>query len=386
MTDPVTLFVPPSIDVDPYFGHQVISLAISKFIKSTSTIPSPTSTTSTPLDLRIAQIIHECQVPNIVPYSALYLLASISRTCTCGKNVSDDELLDAYDDLEDSRIVRRPSFLSHRLSQMKTRSPLSRVRQSHWDGYLLFIGTLFVSLRVHRPTFALGILAEITEIVPDELESLHAAIFVCMDEDLKLALGWMIKESEFRSLNDVECPVVVVRRKRAAYRKPDRRTDHAPLRRLFSRKSSKVRHWKSTEDAIQDYEGDISGRGYTNAVTGSTPLEVQRFNVRQSGGSFRESTRRHNPRCNPQLLHPPLHKMTYTILGRAIRNEHLALGVLLTAFGGGYAASRGGKSESKPIPQSVKEAKASVPIAAGSNDEEEFIKKFIEEAEKENKH
>ncbi|KAF5351022.1 hypothetical protein D9756_008217 [Leucocoprinus leucothites] len=78
--------------------------------------------------------------------------------------------------------------------------------------------------------------------------------------------------------------------------------------------------------------------------------------------------------------------MTYTILGRAVRNEHLALGVLLTAFGGGYFASRGGSSSSRPVPQSVQQAKASVPVSAGSSEEEEFIKKFVEEAEKENKH
>ncbi|PFH45386.1 hypothetical protein AMATHDRAFT_184617 [Amanita thiersii Skay4041] len=77
--------------------------------------------------------------------------------------------------------------------------------------------------------------------------------------------------------------------------------------------------------------------------------------------------------------------MSYVILGRAIKNEHLALGVLTTAFGGAWLATRGNSSASaRPTPgQSVQEVKASVPLNASSNEEEEFIRKFVAEAEKE---
>jgi F-type H+-transporting ATPase subunit k len=52
------------------------------------------------------------------------------------------------------------------------------------------------------------------------------------------------------------------------------------------------------------------------------------------------------------------------ILGRAIKNEHLALGTLLTAIGGSILLSRGGsKSE---VPQTMQQAKASIPIKASS--------------------
>ncbi|TFK67585.1 hypothetical protein BDN72DRAFT_842855 [Pluteus cervinus] len=72
---------------------------------------------------------------------------------------------------------------------------------------------------------------------------------------------------------------------------------------------------------------------------------------------------------------------SYIILGRAIKNEHFALGVLGAAFGGAWLATAGKKST--PPPKTTQEAKASVPINAGSSEEEEFIKKFIAEAEKE---
>ncbi|KAF7761366.1 hypothetical protein Agabi119p4_9358 [Agaricus bisporus var. burnettii] len=76
--------------------------------------------------------------------------------------------------------------------------------------------------------------------------------------------------------------------------------------------------------------------------------------------------------------------MSYVIFGRAIKNEHLALGTLLTAIGGSIIMSRGGsKSEA---PQTTQQAKASIPIKASSNEEEEFIRKFVEEAEKESNH
>jgi len=75
--------------------------------------------------------------------------------------------------------------------------------------------------------------------------------------------------------------------------------------------------------------------------------------------------------------------MTYTILGRAIKNEHLALAVLASTFGGAWLSTRGGKSQQAPIAgQSIQAVKESVPINASSSDEEQFIKDFIAEAEK----
>ncbi|EEB95640.1 hypothetical protein MPER_05355 [Moniliophthora perniciosa FA553] len=81
--------------------------------------------------------------------------------------------------------------------------------------------------------------------------------------------------------------------------------------------------------------------------------------------------------------------MSYQILGRTIKNEYLALSVMGSAIGGALLATRGGKKEpvssgsSKSVIEKVKE---SVPIAAGSSEEEQLIasiKNFIAEAEKE---
>ncbi|KAJ6590488.1 hypothetical protein DFH09DRAFT_1139490 [Mycena vulgaris] len=71
--------------------------------------------------------------------------------------------------------------------------------------------------------------------------------------------------------------------------------------------------------------------------------------------------------------------MTYTIFGRAIPKQYLSMGVL-----GSIAATavyaRSGKAAA---PKNVDEAKKAVPINAGSSEEEEFIRRFIADAEKE---
>ncbi|KIJ95283.1 hypothetical protein K443DRAFT_44887, partial [Laccaria amethystina LaAM-08-1] len=71
-----------------------------------------------------------------------------------------------------------------------------------------------------------------------------------------------------------------------------------------------------------------------------------------------------------------------TIFGRAIKNEYLSIGVLSTAFGTAWLATRGG-SEAEKKPATVQQAKERVKINAGSSEEEQFIQKFIAEAEKE---
>ncbi|KAF8229792.1 hypothetical protein L208DRAFT_1401516 [Tricholoma matsutake] len=77
--------------------------------------------------------------------------------------------------------------------------------------------------------------------------------------------------------------------------------------------------------------------------------------------------------------------MSYVILGRTIKNEYLSLGVLTSAIGGAWLATRGEKKAgARPIAgQSVQQVKESIPLNASSSEEEEFIKHFISEAEKE---
>ncbi|KDR76463.1 hypothetical protein GALMADRAFT_67101, partial [Galerina marginata CBS 339.88] len=54
-----------------------------------------------------------------------------------------------------------------------------------------------------------------------------------------------------------------------------------------------------------------------------------------------------------------------TILGRAIKNEYLALATFGTTFGGAWLATRGGKT-AQAKPTTVNQAKESVPINASS--------------------
>ncbi|KAI0280381.1 hypothetical protein BGY98DRAFT_964117 [Russula aff. rugulosa BPL654] len=79
--------------------------------------------------------------------------------------------------------------------------------------------------------------------------------------------------------------------------------------------------------------------------------------------------------------------MSYTILGRAIKTEYLVLGTLFSTVGLSYAAASGGsKSAPSGSKQTLQEVKGSVKFDSSSKEEDEFIRKFVEEAEKGPKH
>ncbi|KAH7353221.1 hypothetical protein B0T11DRAFT_331176 [Plectosphaerella cucumerina] len=66
----------------------------------------------------------------------------------------------------------------------------------------------------------------------------------------------------------------------------------------------------------------------------------------------------------------------YSIAGAKVGSHHLALGVLGALFGGAYLGVSGGSSKAAP---------ATPPIVASSSDEADFIKKFLENNEQEQK-
>ncbi|VDC07373.1 unnamed protein product [Peniophora sp. CBMAI 1063] len=70
--------------------------------------------------------------------------------------------------------------------------------------------------------------------------------------------------------------------------------------------------------------------------------------------------------------------MSYVIFGKAIKNEYLALGTLLSTVGLAVSMTGGKKDAAAP--------KAAAPATVGSSsskEEDEFIANFIKEAEKE---
>ncbi|KAK0636671.1 hypothetical protein B0T17DRAFT_483725 [Bombardia bombarda] len=64
----------------------------------------------------------------------------------------------------------------------------------------------------------------------------------------------------------------------------------------------------------------------------------------------------------------------YTIFGRQIASQYLAIATLSTLFGGAYLSTGGSKA-----------TPAAPPINASSSDEADFIKKFMESAEADEK-
>ncbi|CAK9786964.1 unnamed protein product [Cutaneotrichosporon oleaginosum] len=77
--------------------------------------------------------------------------------------------------------------------------------------------------------------------------------------------------------------------------------------------------------------------------------------------------------------------MSYNIAGKAIKNEYIAIGTILSTIGIAVAASGGGdkKAASTSAPPPVKEDSS---INTGNSEEDEFIRSFVAEAEKEGSH
>ncbi|KAH8089739.1 hypothetical protein HD553DRAFT_304683 [Filobasidium floriforme] len=70
--------------------------------------------------------------------------------------------------------------------------------------------------------------------------------------------------------------------------------------------------------------------------------------------------------------------MSYVIAGRAIKNEYLALGTILSTAAIAMASSGGSKEAPAPVAEQKN-------IETGSKEEEDFIKQFVAEAEKDAK-
>ncbi|KXN91803.1 hypothetical protein AN958_11953 [Leucoagaricus sp. SymC.cos] len=237
-------------------GHGPIAQAITKFITTTPSLKcrsaTPTFTSSSTnvrlstvqesLDLYAARIIHRCQVPQIVPYTALYLLISISRSCSCRRpSTSSSSSVDSFDEPS----VKIPSSFSHCLSQAFTRSPLSRVRKSHWTGHHLFLGTFLVALRAyinteeHEEIPDEGTLSDISGFPMDELEELGSTIFGCMGLEAKLTIETMIERSQFRDLSEIECAHAIMRRRQLAEAEKKSPHERVHFRRFFSIRRSR---------------------------------------------------------------------------------------------------------------------------------------------------
>ncbi|TBU23646.1 hypothetical protein BD311DRAFT_810589 [Dichomitus squalens] len=80
------------------------------------------------------------------------------------------------------------------------------------------------------------------------------------------------------------------------------------------------------------------------------------------------------------------HETFDVILGRAIKNEYLALGTIFGTVGLSLLATSGGKKDAPAAKPTLEQVKDSVKIDASSKEEEEFIRKFVADAEKESKH
>ncbi|XP_006457875.1 hypothetical protein AGABI2DRAFT_114899 [Agaricus bisporus var. bisporus H97] len=198
---------------DMYMGHGLMARAFSKYISLTPTLRGcysrGTSPSEEPLDFYVARVIHLCQIPDIIPYIALYILIYSTQTCHCRRPREDNDDACSY-----------PSKLSHVLSRAVTRTQFSRIRKSHWSAAHVFMGAFMVALQTSKVTFdgetddfcRWSILPEVSGIPEEELEEICEAFKQCLTCELRVAINKMRFERVFKPFNEVDCPFQLARR------------------------------------------------------------------------------------------------------------------------------------------------------------------------------
>jgi len=215
---------PSNVDVCHSVALSQMARAINKYITSTTSLGnrstaldsvSSASGTWETLESYISRIILACQVPNIVAYTSLYLLMTISRSCSC-------KCIEVPDDFIESP-KSRPLPLSHQISQAFSRSAISRVQKSHWAEHHFFMGSFLLVLRSYerisgRDVIGYELLSFVSGLSVNDLKDLEFSIDRAMRTNTKSIIQDMIRQKSFRSLLETECPYITARRMREARR------------------------------------------------------------------------------------------------------------------------------------------------------------------------
>jgi len=215
---------PSNIDVCHPVALSHMARAINKYITSTTSLGnhstslesvSSASGTWESLESYISRIILACQVPNIVAYTSLYLLMTISRSCSCKCTEVSDDFIESP--------KPKPPPLSHQISQAFSRSAISRVQRPHWVGHHFFMGPFLLVLRSYerisgRDIISHELLSFVSGLSANDLKDLESSIDRAMGTNTKLTIQEMLKQRDFRSLRETECPYITIRRMREARR------------------------------------------------------------------------------------------------------------------------------------------------------------------------
>jgi len=213
------------IDVCHSVALSQVAGAINKYIKSiassgyrSATLQSVQSDSSASgtcesLESYISRIILACQVPNIVAYTSLYLLMAISRSCSCKCTVVPDDFIGSP--------KPKLSPWTHHISHALFRSAISRVRKPHWVGNHFFMGPFLVVLRSYerisgRDVIGYELLSFVSGLSANDLKDLESSIDRAMETPTRSTIQEMIKQKNFRSLLEVECPYITACRMREA--------------------------------------------------------------------------------------------------------------------------------------------------------------------------
>ncbi|XP_006462199.1 hypothetical protein AGABI2DRAFT_179059 [Agaricus bisporus var. bisporus H97] len=242
---------------DKYLGHRLVGQKFANYITRSPTLHRPSSRsprsspeTGLPLDLYIARTIHASRVPDIVAYTALYLLASISQVCQC--KVPHDEDKSTYNH-------STPSKLSHTLSRAVTRTPFSRAIKPHWGERHFFMGAFFLALSAYKPVFEKEFNKELrcwrmvgaSEVSQEEVVEVSEAFKQCMSKELETAVKSMMWDKFVINVSEFDCPHARARERRLSnVEEEEEEEDEKSKKKRMGLKRSISSFWKPREKVI----------------------------------------------------------------------------------------------------------------------------------------
>ncbi|EKM82442.1 hypothetical protein AGABI1DRAFT_89257 [Agaricus bisporus var. burnettii JB137-S8] len=246
---------------DKHLGHRQVSQAFANYILHSPILhrhssryqsSSPQQDTK-PLDIYIAHVIHASKVPEIVPYTALYLLASISQSCQC--RIPHIKAKSDY-------ALSRPSKFSHLLSRVTTRPPIvSQIAgKSNWDDRHFFIGAFYLAILAYKPVFheenhkelPFWKMISVSKIEEEEIGDISTAFKHCMSDELENTIRAMLWDKFVINVSEFDCPFAVARQRRlseSSDSESENELNAIGKKRKLSLKGSISSFWKLGEKA-----------------------------------------------------------------------------------------------------------------------------------------
>ncbi|EKM82405.1 hypothetical protein AGABI1DRAFT_104403 [Agaricus bisporus var. burnettii JB137-S8] len=197
---------------EEYLSHQHVGHKVANYIARSPTLhrrssrsPSSSPEPEEPFDLYIARVVHASTVPDIVAYTALSLLTSISQAPQC--KVPHDERKSKYG-------LSSPSKSSPTSSGAVARTTFPRIIKPHWDERHFFMGAFYLAIMAYKPVFdeehhkelSYQSMIGVSGIEEEEIEDVSNAFKQCMNHEHETAVNSMLRDEFVIHVSEVNGP------------------------------------------------------------------------------------------------------------------------------------------------------------------------------------